>query len=173
MIPGLVYEIIVRGEPAAQPRAKTRIITPRGGKPFAHVYTPANAKAWKSLVYLAAVGKRPPEPHDGPVRLDWKVWFPRTQDLLRASAPDGEIPHFVKPDRDNVEKAIMDALTEAKFWKDDSRVYAGEIGKYYVARGCEPGASIRITLEPDAWSARGRRAAKPAAAGKELFHAHA
>lgn len=163
MITPTVIQIDVMGEPAGQPRIKSRVIQPKGGgKAFAHHYTPTtSAKAWKQLIYLAAVGRRPRVPHVGPVRVDWECWFPRTQQLLRPSVPDTQLPHIVKPDRDNVEKVILDALTEAQFWTDDSRVYAGKVAKYYCARETRPGARIIVTLEEDTWSPRPRSKTAP------------
>lgn len=164
MIEPTVIEIKVIGEPAGQPRAR-----PSRAGGFIRMYTPKVADGWKRMIYLAAIGRRPPQPHDGPVRVDWWVYFPRTKDLEHPSAPDEAIPHCVKPDRDNVEKVILDALTEARYWLDDSRVYAGHVHKQYVARGSRPGARIIVTLEPDVHSRKARAAARKAVKEKELF----
>lgn len=169
MIQPTIITIQVRGVPAGQPRVKARAFKPKFGKVKARVYTPNTADGWKNEIYLAAVGKRPAQPHDGPVRVDWACYFSRTNELEHPSVPDEAIPHCVMPDRDNVEKAILDALTEAGYWKNDSRVYAGTVGKWYVARGHKPGARIVITLEPDVHSRKARAAARAAAKQKELF----
>ena len=44
-------------------------------------------------------------------------------------------PHRVKPDRDNIDKAILDCL-----WKSDSGIYRGLIAKYY-------GETARLEIE--------------------------
>jgi Holliday junction resolvase RusA-like endonuclease len=49
--------------------------------------------------------------------------------------------HTGKPDRDNVEKGILDALTALGMWEDDGQVCQGSVDKIYGER---PGAVIVI-----------------------------
>ncbi len=141
----MTFEIVVRGTPRAQPRARARVVTPRNGRPFAAFYTPASADAFRDELVLRARAHAefPRVPWAGPVRLDVDAYFERPKRLCRASDPPGPIPHGVKPDRDNVEKAIMDALTVAGLWRDDCQVCAGEVRKWYAAKGCDAGTVVR------------------------------
>lgn len=140
-------DLQIRGEPVAQPRAKAMTLPGHGGgRGFARMYTPDTAKAWKDLVYLAALGKVR-APHEGPVRLEADIYFPRPERLMKKSSPAGLIPHTVKPDRDNLEKAILDAITQAGIWKDDCQVYDGPVRKWWVAKGATAGAVITIELQ--------------------------
>jgi Holliday junction resolvase RusA-like endonuclease len=50
-----------------------------------------------------------------------------------------------KPDRDNLEKALLDALT-GLLWIDDAQVCAGEPRKRYTAPGESPGAVVVVEL---------------------------
>jgi Holliday junction resolvase RusA-like endonuclease len=85
----------------------------------------------------------------GPLRVDVAVYFMRPKshfftgkrsDVLRPDAPNF---HTSKPDRDNLDKAILDAITNAGIWKDDAQVCAGTLTKAYVQ--FIAGADITIT----------------------------
>lgn len=131
------------GLPRAQPRP--RAYARRMGARFvARVYSDDAAAGWKTSIALAARPHIPRTPLTGPLRVDLTVYFPRPQRMLTKKWPDGPILHDVKPDRDNVDKAILDSLTDARMWGDDSQVCAGEVRKYYAARGGATGAQIRI-----------------------------
>jgi Holliday junction resolvase RusA-like endonuclease len=88
--------------------------------------------------------------------VDTIVYFPRPKShygtgrnagKLKATAPthnDG------KPDRDNLDKAILDAMTGIGFMRDDKQVVAGEAPeKLYVCDECEwkPGALIVVSVK--------------------------
>lgn len=143
--------LCVRGDPAAQPRARGMAFrSKKSGKWTARVYNPDNADGWKNRIAVEAIKQRPESPWDGPLRIDAAVFFARPQYLLKPSAPEGKIRHTAKPDRDNLDKAILDTLKRARFFKDDAQVCEGEVRKYYAAKGASPGAVITITfLEPD------------------------
>jgi Holliday junction resolvase RusA-like endonuclease len=129
----------VQGEPKGQPRPRA---FSRGG--HAAVYDPGTAEGWKGAIALAARPFLPAEPLDCPLRCDIAFFFPRPKRLMRAKDPDGPIPHTTKPDKDNLEKAVLDTLTQIRFWKDDALVYDGHVVKFYAAKGARPGACIQI-----------------------------
>lgn len=132
-------EFEVDGVPKAQPRAKA---TRRGS--HAAVYDPGTADGWKALVAHASIEHRPRQPLAGPVSVAIDLYFPRPKRLLRRCDPDGLVRHVAKPDRDNCEKAILDALTNAGWWCDDAQVCAGQVRKWYHRRDGRPGAQIVI-----------------------------
>ena len=123
----------VAGTPVAQPRV--RMVRSNG-----HVYTPRSADAWKAAVRVAWRAE-PRQPLEGPVRLSLNFCMPRpayhftTKGALTAGAP---VRHTVKPDIDNLVKAVMDALTDAGAWHDDCQIVELTIGKHYshVPTGC-------------------------------------
>jgi Holliday junction resolvase RusA-like endonuclease len=53
--------------------------------------------------------------------------------------------HTKKPDIDNLEKAVLDALTKAGAWQDDAYVASIHSIKRYARPGEKPG--VRIALE--------------------------
>jgi len=121
----------VDGTPKAQPRPRATI---RGR--HAGMYDPGTADEWKRLVsaaFLAAPGA--PDKIDCAVHviIDWL--FPRPKShygagrRLKLSAP---AYHTQKPDVDNLEKAVLDALTDAGAWHDDAQVVRVEKGKRWT-----------------------------------------
>lgn len=141
---------VVIGEPKGQPRAKA---ARRGG--FTRVYDPGTADAWKGLVREAAAKAIAESGYsggypifDGPVRLDLTLWFPRPKSHFNRKGikPDAPPYHSGKPDRDNCDKAVLDALGAEclQLWRDDAQVADGRITKNYAAPGQAAGASVHI-----------------------------
>lgn len=163
----------VAGIPAPQPRPKARVVW-RDMNPAnrarwqynrfgqrvgtledftAHIYNPSSADDWKRDVIAEAVKYMPPSPIGAPIKVDIDFLFPRPQRLLKASCPTTRIPLDIRPDRDNLDKAVLDALTDCKYLADDKVVFAGEPAKYYVSRnGEEPGAVIKVSEWLAPWS---------------------
>ncbi len=156
----LIADLFAAGIPKAQPRPRAwaRVIA---GKPTARMYDAGTAEAWKADIARAFEGCTPPAPLDGPIRIDADFIFPRPGKLLRKCDPEDEIPHIAKPDRDNCEKALLDALKAIGLFRDDCQVCAGEVRKFYAAKTGRPGARITISVP----AANGVSAAAPA----ELF----
>jgi Holliday junction resolvase RusA-like endonuclease len=113
----------LRGTPKAQPRARSR----SGMK---GVYNPQTADLWKRRI-IRVIEERikiqfPNYP--GAICFSATFIFPRPKShfyarknerTLRASAP---VFHTKKPDTDNLLKALKDAISQTKVWKDDSQV---------------------------------------------------
>ena len=125
--------IIPKGSP--RPRAASF-----GG--HARVYVPKSAQDWKRQVALAAEPHMPRERIAEPVRVDVLFLLERPKRLLRRKDPDGLIWHDKKPDRDNLDKAVLDAL--APYWADDTLVCVGTLVKAYHAKDGRPGLVVRV-----------------------------
>lgn len=122
------------------------------GQPRIHVargcaYTPHGPiDGWRGAIMWGSKAHRPVSPWSGPVRVDRTFYFPRPKyhfkkdGTLKERAP---IRHIVKPDVDNCDKALLDALTKSGFFVDDCQVCAGEILKFYAVT--EPGVRVEIT----------------------------
>jgi Holliday junction resolvase RusA-like endonuclease len=127
------------GIPKGQPRPKA---FSRGN--HAGVYDPGTANEWKASV---AEGFKT---HHGmsynqPLAVEIWLSMPRPKAHfgskgLKPNAPDW---HTQKPDLDNAAKAILDAMTDFQFWKDDSVVCNLTISKSWTDG--TPGATIRIS----------------------------
>lgn len=143
------YTFFAEGEPKAQPRARACI---RGR--HAGVYDPGTANAWKKQVkaaakpYIDAQGKL-----IGAIkmRITWFIPRPMAHWCIRGGNRSNELSikapthHVKKPDTDNLEKAILDALTDAGLWDDDCQVFDVHKIKHYSnvrgLAGCEITAS--------------------------------
>ena len=137
----------IYGEPKGQPRPKA---FSRGG--HARVYDPGTAEGWKSLIAHAVTPHIPAVPIEGPIRVDWTAYFPRPKRLMRRSDPEGAVMHTAKPDRDNVEKALLDALTQIGMWRDDAQVCDGRSRKFYAEKNGRPRMEVTIS-EATQWPA--------------------
>lgn len=135
-----VIQFYAAGIPKGQPRPKA---FSRGGR--ASVYDPGTAEGWKGQVAIAAKDHKPAEPLITPLCLHLEFYMPRPKahflrNNLRGTAP---IYHIGKPDSDNLAKAVMDALSQLNFWRDDALVCHLIIRKVYdYGRG--PGCIITI-----------------------------
>lgn len=137
------------GDPKAQPRARATIRGKHAG-----LWTPETAKGWKESVRFAAydawqkIGK---PVFQGPIRVDAHFNFPRPKSHFGTGKNAGNVKstapnhHFIKPDRDNLDKALLDALTVLGIWKDDCQVCAGEIQKTYAIGDYAGGVSVTVT----------------------------
>lgn len=98
---------------------------------------PRKSEAWKDVVRLKALGHRPREPIDYPVRAVLDFHLPRPKEAR------DDVWACVRPDVDNYAKAVLDALQQAGFFTDDSRVVWLECRKLYSTEG-EVGVEIAI-----------------------------
>lgn len=129
------------GIPKGQPRPRGTHV---GG--YTRVYNPTTTKQWKGQITLAAMpyinagGEM-----TGPVKVVLHFRMPRPKKHFRTGKHEGKIKedapriHTGKPDTDNLAKPILDALTKAGMWKDDSQVADLYVSKRYadVLTGCE------------------------------------
>ena len=128
------------GLPVASPRARARAMGA-----FAQIYMPKDADDWKMIVRTEArkawtESEQPciPRPWQGPLCVNLTFYFPRPKAHYRKDGtlkPNTPKWHTSKPDRDNADKAVLDALTNLGIWGDDKQVCDGRIRKLYVNPG--------------------------------------
>ncbi len=107
-----------------------------------HAYVDEKTKADQEAVAKAYRGKR----HDGAVRLDVHVYRALPKDRPKGTTSE---PDIIRPDLDNIVKAIMDGLNGVAYL-DDSQVV--EIHAYKHSRVRKPGDSIRFSVqEAETW----------------------
>jgi Holliday junction resolvase RusA-like endonuclease len=136
---------IPKGQP--RPRAFARKF---GNQWQARVFDAGTAEGWKAQVALAfkesvGVAGATTLPMVGPVRIQISFRFPRPKNhfnkggVLRDKSPQY---HTSRPDIENCEKAVLDALTQLGAWRDDSQVCILHSEKLYAD---EPGAQVIVT----------------------------
>lgn len=134
----------VPGDPVGKARPRVSV---RFG--HAHAYTPAKTAAYEKTVATYAkaamiaqkfekVGK--PAAVQLQIRAGFSVPKSWTK-KKRAEALTGNLPHIVKPDADNLAKAILDALNEV-IYADDSQVTVCHVEKVYADA---PGVTVRVS----------------------------
>ena len=142
-----LIEFTVYGKPVAQPRPRATGIV---GKP--RFYNPSTARDWKAIVAMTAqaeMTRKQLPPFKGPVRVSCLFYMPRPKSHFRTGSlsellkPDAPVWHSQKPDRDNLDKAVLDALTKAKVFRDDCQVVDGNISKVWSRAHCA-GVAIKI-----------------------------
>lgn len=104
-----------------------------------HWYTPDRTTKWKEAVAIQAASSRPRKPLAGPLSVSLTFYMPRLK-----KTPVSAVYHVEKPDRDNLDKAVLDALTKAGFWGDDCQIADGRIVKRYVELDGECRVEVEI-----------------------------
>ena len=138
--------IFVAGLPVAQPRPRAVAI-----KGKARMYSPGTSNEWKACVIRDLKQYAGTFPAGVPLRCDLTFYLPRPAGHFRTGKNAGLVKESAparptgKPDRDNLDKAVCDAITAAGVWRDDSQVTDGRIRKRYVQPGLWHGCLITIT----------------------------
>jgi len=136
---------VIFGDPQAQKRHRHYQMKKAGGAGVqVRTYDPGAADKGDFLSIIQQ--NRPNVPWDGPLRVDINFFFARPKahyrtgansHLLRDNAPKW---HISKPDRDNLDKFVLDAM-KGIFFRDDSQVCSGSPKKMYDA---VPRTEVRI-----------------------------
>ena len=142
-----LHTFFVAGTPKPQPRPRAFAF-----QGHARVYDAHTAEGWKSSIADAARPHCPSEATRGPVTVNMEFRFARpkhhfgmgrNEGVLKSSAPE---QHLGRPDLDNLAKAVLDAMTELGFWRDDSQVVRMMVTKRYDDR---PGVEVIVRIASD------------------------
>ncbi len=126
-------------------------LPPRGkGRPRASsvngrasVYTPSATRRWEAQLALMAQAQVPNHKQlEGPLWVDILAIVPRPKRLMRKKDPDAEVWSEVKPDIDNIDKSVLDALKA--FWRDDAQICRLVTEKAHAAKGERARVYVRI-----------------------------
>lgn len=138
----------VEGEPVAQPRPK---FASRGK--FGTAYTPGKLiKPWRDKVALIAASNVRGQ-IKGAVEVVLKFNFERPKGHFRSGKysdqlkPNAPVMHTQKPDIDNLEKAVLDALVKKGVIEDDSNVVWIQARKQW-ARPEKDVEGVLVTIRP-------------------------
>lgn len=126
----------VRGDVIAKPR-----MTQRDKWKKRKCVVDYYAYADKVRAVVLEKGIKLPE-HKQVVDLSWTAWFEVPSSMAKIAKTMIGSLHKAKPDRDNIDKAVLDIL----FPNGDSGVACGTIGKFY---GTESRIDISITFDDE------------------------
>lgn len=119
------------------------------GRPYLRDQKSKRLKTWaKDVTTIARMVLRGEPPIPGPVRVDLDFYMPRPKDHVRTN---GQLKdwaptwHTTKPDEDKLRRAVLDALTHAHVYGDDSQVCDGRTRKRYADPGGRVGVRITVT----------------------------
>ncbi len=159
LVTAYAFTFVIPAIPKSQPRARHMAGISKAGKLYSRTYNPDTNKAFKAAVYLAAAAVRDShiikqrgdvvKPWDQAIRVDIDAFFPAPDWLSRVHRAE-PVPMLERPDRDNLDKCVLDALTVTQdqprgLWVDDALVCQGEVRKWYAATGKGPG--LRVAVE--------------------------
>ena len=129
-----------------EPVAKARARVTRWG-----VHTPEKTKVAQKHIASAfedAFSNDDEWPYklDCPVLVVLRLYHKRPKRLCRKIDPVGPILKTTKPDKDNLEKLVNDALNDAGVWIDDKVNTTSITQKEYVALGDQPRVEIYLYI---------------------------
>ena len=148
--PGRTFHIDVVGHPVPQ-GSKTAFISKSTGRPMVKDNSAIGLGNWRAAISLKAIAERAGSgPLTGPLsvilhfRLKRPAFHLGAKGNVKASAPSRP---DVRPDIDKLARAVLDALTDAKVWGDDSQVVTLTANKWFADSAEPEGVAIYIKQE--------------------------
>lgn len=140
-------EFKVPSVPVAQPRQRHRVAFVKG-KPMAMSYTPAKdpVNSFKAAVQMACQAAYRGPVIEGAVTFRMTAVFPRPTNKIWKTRPMPREPKLSKPDGDNLQKSVQDALNGV-LWRDDSQVWDGGCVKVIAAGNEQPHVLVVIDVQ--------------------------
>lgn len=114
-------------------------------------YTPDKTRTYEGMIRtqaLAAMGNAPPV--ESPIALSLTIVMPIPNSWpawKRALAEAGQLVPTTKPDADNVEKAVKDALNGVVY-RDDAQVVSADKNKFYESGELTVGVYVTLRVMP-------------------------
>ncbi|GMV44363.1 MAG: hypothetical protein AMXMBFR64_60790 [Myxococcales bacterium] len=139
----MIYTFTLNLPPTAKGRPRVAM-RGKGDAARPTMYTPPKTVSFEAAVAHAARAAMGPVVLEGPIRLDMLLVLPRPGRLMRKSDPSGLVYAPKKPDRDNMEKAVMDGMSSC--WRDDAQVVRGEPIKVYAEKNGRPRTMVRVEV---------------------------
>lgn len=154
--------VVPRGKAAAKPAVRGKRTRIGGVNVTLNAYAGSRkddrTREYEALLERLIRDRLPERPPGDAFQLDILAVLPRPQRLMRNRDPLGVVWAPVKPDRDNIVKAVQDAMRQV--WRDDALVVVGSEAKVYAERHGRPRLVCRLTnalpdlAKPPPWLAR-------------------
>ena len=120
-----MLEFAIPIKPQGKARHRTRVVMIRK-KPVPMQYSDPKGVKYEKAIRDAVISQYDGEPLEGPLSVNIAAIFKRQKTVDRNR-------HTVKPDADNVAKAILDSLNQV-LWNDDSQIVCLTVQKLYGDR---------------------------------------
>jgi len=134
------YEFFIKCDPPKTTyQAGQQILRTKSGRWF--IGKSAKGKHTANWLRSLVLPYRPKAPLDGILELDIVWIFPYRKSESKKNKEQQTMPCITKPDCDNIAKGLLDAMQQAKFFVDDSRIYDLRIRKIYSN---ETGIKIKL-----------------------------
>lgn len=118
----------------------------------AAVYDPKTADGWKGQVVLAGDAVRPQTCLEGPLAVELHFRLPRARGHFRTGknahllSDRAPVRHTARPDVDNLAKAVLDALKNARWYADDAQIVELLVTKVYEHAAGPSGLDVEIRV---------------------------
>lgn len=121
---------------------------------FVQTYSDPKSAAWRewAVARIQARWKNagyPAQPRDTPTLVTIAAVKSRPKRLMRKCDPERRLWCPMKPDNDNIEKAVFDALKDAGVLTDDTRVVYNKLAAMYTRKGEEPFVFVEVGPAPE------------------------
>jgi Holliday junction resolvase RusA-like endonuclease len=143
--------LFIPGRPVPKGRPRGRAVTPKGGKTFVHFYTDDATVSWEDQVAKAALAELTRIsltgdedlvlPFQGRCLVQLRFNFERPKSTPKSV----QYPVKSRTDVDNLAKAVLDALQNARLIINDNIVTDLTVCKRYADEGHPEGVEIDIT----------------------------
>lgn len=120
-------------KPQAQSRPRTRVVMRQDGRPYPVIYEASNCAAYKKALKVLALRQWRNPSLAGPIKIEivFKMQLPfKFNRSQKEDALQGLIVPASKPDGDNMEKALLDAMN-GLLWVDDKQIVSCKWNKVY------------------------------------------
>ena len=137
----------IPGPPVAKGRPKVYSRKKKNGQTFTRATTPKKTETYEAIVASAAAHAFEDVPYTvaHPVRVELLIVLQRPKRLKRRKDPDGLMPAPVRPDADNVAKAVLDGMEHGGAWTNDCVVTDLHVRKCYSERTGKARVEVRVT----------------------------
>lgn len=132
----------IDAEPIPQPRPHEGVIK-NTGRIFRYVPKEHPVHQYRDRIRKAATEAHAGPPLVGPISIDIVAVFPRTKAMIWKNKPMPREWKSTKPDVDNLEKSIWDAL-KGVWWKDDAQIADSRCRKLYGGGHETPHVIVRV-----------------------------
>jgi len=127
---------------------------PRPRVAAGRAYMPTEYLQWKNTFKVIAKQQYKGPILEEPLFVEIQIIYQRPNSLMRKKDPASRIFKTTKPDIDNLAKAVLDGLQDAKIIKDDSQVVGLIVHKWY-GKKIEDKKSERNSIKIDIYRISG------------------